>query len=94
MRFRQARDGFAIEEATNQSTGYCPEPDSFEALAATLAAAGLPALAGWAHSFVFRRCPACAQLALVKEGDFTCATCGGDLPRERNLPTLVVPDAR
>jgi hypothetical protein len=34
---------------------------------------------------VFRRCPGCEQLNLVKNDDFTCEACWGALPRERNL---------
>lgn len=67
-------------EASNQSTGYCPEPDSFAALASALDAIGVARPAAWTHVFVFRRCPRCAQLALVKDAVFECVVCGAPLP--------------
>lgn len=81
---RFARDrGVSVIEASNQSTGYCPEPDSFEALAEALDALAVRRPEWWTHEFIFRRCPRCAQLALVKDAVFECAVCGGELPRER-----------
>jgi hypothetical protein len=82
--FQRERGGIRIE-ATNQSTGYCPEPESFAALAAALATAGLPVPAGWSHAFLFRRCPNCALLNLVKDDDLTCVACDHSLPLARNL---------
>ena len=74
-----------VTEVTNQSTGYCPEPSSFEDVAQALCTAGLPAPPTWSWACVFRRCPGCEQLNLVKNDDFTCEACWGALPRERNL---------
>jgi hypothetical protein len=73
---------------TNQSTGYCPEPESWPAVAAALDRIPLPHPGGFTPSFIFRRCPACVQLNVVKEGDFTCAVCGADLPLRWNLDAL------
>jgi len=74
-----------VTEVTNQSTGYCPEPSSFEDVARALRTAGLSAPPTWSWACVFRRCPGCEQLNLVKNDDFTCEACWGALPRERNL---------
>ncbi|GAA2374179.1 hypothetical protein [Dactylosporangium salmoneum] len=34
---------------------------------------------------VFRRCPACGERNVVRDGDFTCALCDGDLPARWNF---------
>jgi hypothetical protein len=33
----------------------------------------------------FRRCDACGQRNIVKDDDFTCAICGGELPATWNF---------
>jgi hypothetical protein len=86
MRFAWQKPRAAVvAEVTNQSTGYCPEPSSFEDVARALRVAGLFAPPTWSWACVFRRCPGCEQLNLVKNDDFTCEACWGALPRERNL---------
>jgi hypothetical protein len=82
LRFSLEHD-VAVIEASNQSTGYCPEPDSFDALADALDALSIPRPPRWTHAFIFRRCARCAQLTLVKESVFECAVCGHELPVER-----------
>lgn len=75
-------EGAVIEEATNQSAGFAPAPKSWPALAAVLDAAGIPRPEGWARSFLFRRCPSCAQLNIVKDLWFVCGACDGALEEE------------
>lgn len=79
------RDGIEVLEATNQSTGYCPEPACWDALADALDKAGLPRPDGFAHAFEFRRCPGCGTNAIVKDQDFHCAVCGHALPLAWNF---------
>lgn len=79
--------GLAVVSVTNQSTGYCPEPDCWESVRAALAAAGVPAPAALSEAFVFRRCPTCGERNLVKEGWFECACCGAELPQTWNFAT-------
>lgn len=74
-----------VTDVTNQSTGYCPEPKSWPAVAAALDKAGLPHPGGFTRAFVFRLCEGCGQTNVVKEGDFTCAVCGGELKQEWNF---------
>jgi len=81
---RLSRDGRAVVAASNQSTGYCPEPASFGALARALDAIGVARPAGWTAAFEFRRCDACGQLNVVKEGWLVCAACDADLPADWN----------
>src|SRR5208282_1704562 len=74
---------------TNQSTGYCPEPDSWLAVAAALARAGIAGPEGFGQEFVFRRCPRCGSINVIKEGVFECEVCGAALPREWNLDSEI-----
>lgn len=75
----------AVEEISNQSTGYCPEPESWSAVAAALAAAGVEAPEGYTTELLFRRCPGCGQINVVKDRVLECAVCGSDLPSAWNL---------
>jgi RNA polymerase subunit RPABC4/transcription elongation factor Spt4 len=34
---------------------------------------------------VFRRCEECGERAIVREDDFLCVFCGGNLPEQWNL---------
>ena len=78
--------GRAVEvaEVSNQSTGYCPKPESWPAVAAALEAAGLNAPDGFSPACVFRRC-ACGNLTLVKGSVFNCGVCGAKLPADYNV---------
>lgn len=69
-----------VAEVTNLSTGYCPDPDCWPAVAAALAGAGVAVPAGFNYAFVFRRCPRCGQSNLIKEEWFVCACCDAELP--------------
>ncbi|MCU1282266.1 MAG: hypothetical protein JWM53_5812 [bacterium] len=84
---------FRVALITNQSTGYCPEPDCWSAVAAALASAGIEHPAALTHAFIFRRCDACEQINLIKDDWFVCGNCEADLPRARNFPTRVAPSA-
>lgn len=78
-------DGVEVARVSNQSTGYCPEPESWPAVEAALRQAGLTPPAGFDPLCVFRRCVACGGLNLVKGGVFECATCGAELPGTYNV---------
>jgi hypothetical protein len=73
-----------IAEVSNQSTGYCPEPESWPAVASALESAGLVAPAGYTLDCIFRRCE-CGNVTLVKSGEFECGLCGCELPTEYNV---------
>jgi hypothetical protein len=75
-----SRGSLAIESVSNQSTGYCPEAESFPAVAAALTQAGFSAPRAFSHVLTFRRCPGCASISVVKDSDFECASCGSELP--------------
>lgn len=70
---------------TNQSTGFCPDADaSWKAIDTALSAANLPHPDYWTQVFVFRRCPACGMLNIVKDDWYSCAACDAELPEEWN----------
>jgi hypothetical protein len=73
---------------THQSTGYCPEPSSWEAVRLALDAAGLPHPGAFARAYTFRRCTGCGQIHVLKEEEPDCAVCGRPLPPAWNLAGL------
>jgi hypothetical protein len=83
--FRLQGDAVDAESVTNQSTGYCPEPESWPAIAAALARAGIPVPDGSTTSFILRRCPACHATNLVRHRLFECAICAAPLPEAWNF---------
>ena len=85
MTFNVSRDCVSVTWVTNQSTGYCPEPDSWPAVEAALVRAGIAALGGFTQAFDFRRCPRCAAINIVKDGVFECGICSTAVPKEWNL---------
>ena len=76
-----------VTRVSNQSTGYCPEPESWADVAAALRAAGFEPPAGFDPRCEFRRCLKCGSLNLVKCGVFECGVCEAELPREYNVQT-------
>ncbi len=83
--FVYGTQGLEVAEISNQSTGFCPEPESWTQVAKALDLIDLPHPHRFTIEFVFRRCPACSQLNIVKEQQFFCAVCGKYLPTIWNL---------
>ncbi|MET8163416.1 hypothetical protein ABZT34_04035 [Streptomyces sp. NPDC005329] len=83
--FRRTPHGPAVHEVSNQSTGYCPDPDSWPAVAAALDRARIGRPDGFTHALVFRRCERCGENNVVREGVFVCVFCDGDLPLVWNV---------
>jgi hypothetical protein len=83
--FLRDQGRWTVSEISNQSTGYCPDPDSWPAVAAALDRAGLEHPGGFTDPVVFRRCPECEERNLVKDAFFACAVCGADLPEAWNF---------
>jgi hypothetical protein len=90
--FRLSPGAAEVAEVTNQSTGYCPEPESWPAVKAALTRAGFEASDGFTRAFDFRRCVQCGSINIVKDGLFECASCSGRLPVEWNLSLEHVPE--
>ena len=89
MTFALDRRGSSVEVVyvTNQSTGYCPEPESWPAVAGALDAAGIGHPGMFSAEMIFRRCPKCEATNIVKDGWFACAMCGAELPAKWNYGT-------
>ncbi|RYG57664.1 hypothetical protein EON80_27995 [bacterium] len=85
MTFRLSKNEVEVTAATNQSTGFCPEPESWAAVGVALDKLGLSHPGGFTTAFHFRRCRKCDSINLVKEEWFVCGVCDGDLEREWNL---------
>ncbi len=85
MVFDCSGNPWRVEEVSNQSTGYCPEPESWPQVAAALHAIPMEHPGQFTAMYIFRRCPGCDQINLVKGGYFACAVCGTDLPEYWNL---------
>jgi hypothetical protein len=81
------RDGAGVRviEISNQSTGYCPEPSCWPAVARALDAAGIAHPGAFTFEATFRRCTSCGERNLVKDGDLECAVCGAELPGSWNF---------
>jgi hypothetical protein len=69
-----------VIEISNQSTGYCPEPESYFSVASAMDAAGIACPSEFTTEFVFRRCDRCGTTNIVKDGWFECEVCGASLP--------------
>lgn len=80
MTFRVDGDLVAAVEVTNQSIGYCPAPESYGAVAAALARAGIAGPGEFTAAFTFRKCGRCETTNIVKDAWFVCDVCGADLP--------------
>jgi hypothetical protein len=74
-----------VAEVSNQSTGYCPEPESWRVVAAALERIGVPPPSGFTRAIVFRRCEKCEERSIVKDGWFVCGVCGAELPETWNF---------
>lgn len=75
---------WVISEISNQSTGFCPEPKSWPQVERALERAGLRHPGRFTRAYDFRRCPECAELAIIKDGWFVCDHCQGELPADYN----------
>jgi hypothetical protein len=75
-----------VIETTNQSTGFCPEPESWSFVATALDRIGLVHPGRFTTEIVFRLCPACHERNVVKDSWYYCALCDGKLPEYWNFP--------
>lgn len=70
---------------SNQSTGYCPEPNSWQSVAKALQKTSLVFPDYFTSAFEFRYCLDCKQINLVKDQLFECVVCGNKLDKNWNL---------
>ncbi len=85
--FSDQRDAAAVEEVTNLSTGYCPEPESWPVVGNALDRLGVVHPGRFTTEVIFRLCPECGERNVAKDGWFACQVCGGELPRVWNFGT-------
>ena len=79
------RNRVEVAEISNQSTGYCPEPSCWDAVAAALTRIGLPHPPAFTTLCVFRKCPNCGARNIVKDNWYACDICGHALPANWNF---------
>ncbi|MET8832761.1 hypothetical protein ABZV78_02420 [Micromonospora sp. NPDC004540] len=80
--FAGERGGWIVTEVSNHSTGYCPDPTSWVAVAGALDRAGIDRPEDFTVAVVFRRCLDFGERNLVRDGDYICALCGAELPED------------
>ena len=68
-----------IEATTNQSTGYCPQPESYEAVKSAIEATGIEHPPSFTTEFVFRLCNHCNTINILKDDWFYCGVCDREL---------------
>ena len=84
MSFLASCDPIEVTYVTNQSTGYCPRPQSWPAVADALERAGIRCPNDFSVRYEFRRC-VCGQINIIKDEFYECCVCGVALPHEWNI---------
>lgn len=79
MTFHATAGEVCVSRVTNQSTGYCPDPNSWPAVQQALKRAGLAAPDEFSQAFLFRRCLGCHTVNLIKDGNYECTVCTAPL---------------
>lgn len=87
MTFGLRGDQVEVVEVTNQSTGYCPEPESWSVVASVLEQIGITYPPDFTTAYIFRRCDKCGTTNIVKDMWFECAVCGTTLSQVWNFGT-------
>ena len=73
-----------VAEVTNQSTGYCPEPECWDTITRVLDRLEISRPPFLTAAFEFRRCAQCGTTNLIKENIFECAVCDAPLSHTWN----------
>ena len=76
--FQKSKNKLEVAEITNQSTGFCPQPESWQHVVKALDLINIPHPSSFTIEFVFRRCNACNQVNIVKDNLFICSLFGKD----------------
>lgn len=85
MTFALEKGKLIVAEVSNQSTGYCPEPESWPAVAAALNSLAIQHPNEFTSAYLFRRCEECGTTNIVKDDWFYCAVCDAALNENWNF---------
>lgn len=66
---------YQVSDITNQSTGYCPEVESWKYVEAALDKIPINHPSNFTAEFTFRCCCSCSQINIVKNDVFVCSVC-------------------
>jgi len=80
--FAHGLSGWSVAVVSNQSTGYCPDLESWPALARSLDQAGIAHPDAFTHPVVYRLCRSCGERNVVHDNLFVCALCEGEPPSQ------------
>lgn len=83
--FNCTSEEIVAEWVTNQSTGYCPESESWPVVKQALSRLNIVTPDRFSMAVVFRRCEECGQINIVKDAYFECEVCDAKLPRKWNF---------
>ncbi|WP_338792398.1 hypothetical protein [Bernardetia sp. MNP-M8] len=81
----EKKDKISINEISNQSTGYCPKPESWKYVEKVLSKIGIEYPNDFTLAFDFRLCTNCQAINLIKEDIFECQVCANNLDSEWNF---------
>jgi hypothetical protein len=76
---------FEVSDITNQSTGYCPEVESWKYVEIVLNRIGIDRPSHFTAKFTFRHCSSCSQINIVKNSLFICLVCNSPLSDRWNF---------
>jgi hypothetical protein len=74
-----------ISDITNQSTGYCPEIESWTHVESALDKIQVSHPSSFTIEFNFRRCSSCSQTNIIKNDSSICLVCNSTLPDKWNF---------
>jgi hypothetical protein len=82
--FKVENNSVSVVAITNQSTGYCPQPESYTAVKQALGQTDIPHPSHFTTAYHFRRCNECGTTNIIKDDWFVCAVCDVDLSKAWN----------
>lgn len=83
--FNFEKEGIEVSEISNQSTGYCPEPKSWNKVEFALNKIGIKHPGFFTKAYDFRYCENCGNKNLIKENIFECLICEQELDIKWNI---------
>jgi hypothetical protein len=80
IQFTRTATALEVVYVSNQSTGFCPSPECWSAVADALNRLGVVHNNEFAAAFEFRICRHCGAINLIKDAVFVCELCSSELP--------------